>query len=290
MLPSRFLKTLAKSMDWVALINALLNMLGSIIGDIIGSAYEFDNAGEYDFDPFPEGSSFTDDTVLTIAVADAILQKKPYGEMIWHYGNRYPGRGYGGMFQSWLSGKDMKPYNSFGNGSAMRVSPVGWAFDSLEATIREAGKSAECTHNHPEGKKGAEATAAAIFLARNGASKSDIKSFITIKFGYNLERTLDEIRPLYSFNETCQKTVPEAITCFLESESFEDSIRKAIWLGGDSDTIACITGGIAEAFYREMNEEWVVKATKILPAEMLKVIDDFRRAESQRYPGGSIMQ
>lgn len=252
-------------------------MLGSIIGDIIGSTYEFDNAGEYDFDPFPEGSVFTDDTVLTIAVADAILQKKPYGEFIREYGNRYAQRGYGGMFARWLMQPDMGPYNSFGNGSAMRVSPVGWAFESIDETLTEAVRSAECTHNHPEGVKGAQSVAAAIFMSRKGAKKQEIKEFTETRFGYNLERTLSAIRPGYSFNETCQRTVPEAITCFLESENFEDAIRKAIWLGGDSDTLACITGGIAEAFYGDIPDSWVSAALDLLPSELREVRQIFTK-------------
>jgi len=253
-------------------------MLGSILGDIIGSTYEFDNAGKYDFEPFPSGSDFTDDTVLTIAVADAILNNKPYGTVIREYANKWPGRGYGGMFSRWYRADNPQPCNSFGNGSAMRASPVGWAFETLEKTIEEAGKSAECTHNHPEGIKGAEATAAAMFLSRTGYSKKEIKDFVQLRFNYNLGRTLAEIQSGYKFNETCQETVPEAITCFLESENYEDAIRKAIWLGGDSDTLACITGGIAEAFYGELPDEWKRKAVQILPAELSAIIDNFRDA------------
>jgi ADP-ribosylglycohydrolase len=255
-------------------------MLGSIIGDIIGSTYEFNNAKDYNFDPFPPGSDFTDDTVLTIAVADAILNKRPYEETIREYAIKWPNRGYGGMFRRWYRMVDPQPYNSFGNGSAMRVSPVGWAFDTLEKTIEEARKSAECTHNHPEGIKGAESVAAAIFLSRQGSSKTEIREFIQNRFHYNLTRTLSEIIPGYKFNETCQKTVPEAITCFLESENYEDAIRKAIWLGGDSDTLACITGGIAEAFDREIPEEWEEKADSILPQKFRKIINDFRNTIS----------
>ena len=253
-------------------------MLGSILGDIIGSTYEFDNAGKYDFEPFPAGSDFTDDTVLTIAVADAILNNKPYGTVIREYANKWPGRGYGRMFSRWYQAHNPQPYNSFGNGSAMRVSAVGWAFETLEKTIEEARKSAECTHNHPEGIKGAEATAAAMFLSRTGHSKNEIRDFVQKRFHYNLERTLAEIKPGYKFNETCQEPVPEAITCFLESENFEDAIRKAIWLGGDSDTLACIIGGIAEAFYGELPDEWKRKAIQILPVELAAIIDNFRDA------------
>jgi ADP-ribosylglycohydrolase len=253
-------------------------MLGSIIGDIIGSTYEFNNAGRYDFDPFPPEADFTDDTVLTVAVADAILGKRPYGEVIHKYASRYPNRGYGLRFVGWIHMADPQPYNSFGNGSAMRAGPIGWAFGTIEETISEARKSAECTHNHPEGIKGAEAVAAAIFMARMGADKSEIKEFIEKRFHYNLSRTLEEIKPGYTFNETCQKTVPEAFSCFLESSDFEDAIRKAIWLGGDSDTLACITGGIAEAYYEEMKADWVEKANALLPKEFGVVIARFKAA------------
>ena len=246
-------------------------MLGSIIGDIIGSTYEFHNAGKYDFELFPSGSDFTDDTVLTIAVADAILNNKPYGTVIKEYANNWPGRGYGGMFSRWYHSENPQPYNSFGNGSAMRVSAIGWAFETLEKTIEEAGKSAECTHNHPEGIKGAEATAAAMYLSRTGHTKKEIKDFVQQRFEYNLDRTLSEIKPGYKFNETCQETVPEAITCFLESENYEDAIRKAIWLGGDSDTLACITGGITETFYGEIPLDWQSHARETLPIELYSV-------------------
>jgi ADP-ribosylglycohydrolase len=251
-------------------------MLGSILGDIIGSTYEFHNAGIYDFDPLPAGSDFTDDTVLTIAVVDAILSNKPYGALIKEYAIKWPNRGYGLMFSNWYSSGNPLPYYSFGNGSAMRVSAIGWAFTTLEKTIEEAAKSAECTHNHPEGIKGAEATTAAMYLARTGHSKTEIKAFVQTRFHYNLERSLEEIKPDYYFNETCQETVPEAITCFLESENFEDAIRKAIWLGGDSDTLACITGGMAEAFYRKIPEDWERKVMRILPGEFKAILEKFK--------------
>ena len=251
-------------------------MLGSIIGDIIGSTYEFKNAGRYDFDPFPLGSDFTDDTVLTLAVSDAILSKRPYGEVIHEYAVSYPNRGYGLSFRNWIHMDNTRPYGSFGNGSAMRVSPAGWAFDSLEKTIGEARKTAECTHNHPEGIKGAEAVASAVFLARMKSSKKEIRDFIVKRFHYKLDRTLEEIKPYYDFNETCQQTVPEALTCFLESDDFEDAIRKAIWLGGDSDTLACITGGIAEAFYGTIRKDWVENALSILPEELRSLTERFR--------------
>ncbi len=252
-------------------------MLGAIIGDIIGSTYEFRNTDSYDFDPFPPGSSFTDDTVLTVAMADAILTKREYAETLRDYALQYPGRGYGGWFSRWIYMENPKPYNSYGNGSAMRASPVGWAFDSLGETIEEAEKSAAVTHNHREGKKGAKVVAASIFLARTGHDKKEIKRFIEKSYHYNLNRTLAEIKPLYSFNETCQKTVPEALICFLESENFEDAIRKAIWLGGDSDTLACITGGIAEAYYKEMPHEWVEKSYSLLDDRIKETVDRFRK-------------
>ena len=251
-------------------------MIGAITVDIIGSAYEFDNAGRYDFDPFPPRADFTDDTVLTIAIADAILSGRDYGESVREYALDYPGRGYGGMFCQWIHNDDPKPYNSYGNGSAMRVSPIGWAFDSLEKTLEEAEKSAAITHNHPEGIKGAQAVAAGIFLARTGHTKKEIKEFVTDNFSYNLDRPLSEIKPFYSFDETCQRTVPEAFTCFLESENFEDAIRKAIWLGGDSDTLACITGGFAEAYYREIPEEWIERSRRILDDRLNGVVDVFQ--------------
>ena len=251
-------------------------MLGAIIGDIIGSTYEFKNADRYDFDPFPTGSAFTDDTVLTIAIADAILNNRNYSETVREYALNYPGRGYGGWFSQWIYTDNPKPYNSYGNGSAMRVSPIGWAFDSLGETLKEAEKSSAITHNHHEGKKGAKVVAAAIFLARNGYGKKEIKEFIEKSYSYNLSRTLAQIKPFYSFNETCQKTVPEAITCFLESEDFEDAIRKAIWLGGDSDTLACITGGIAEAFYKKIPEEWIEKSIGILDEKLKSMVSRFQ--------------
>lgn len=252
-------------------------MLGAITGDIIGSTYEFKNARKYDFDPFPAGSFFTDDSVLTIAIADALLNGKEYGETLRKYARKYPGRGYGLLFGKWIYMSNPEPYNSFGNGSAMRVSAIGWSFDSVEETLEEAEKSAAITHNHPEGIKGAQAVAAAIFMARRGHDKKDIKEFIETHFNYNLKRTLDEIRPFYNFDETCQKTVPEAITCFLESENFEDAVRKAVWLGGDSDTLACITGGIAEAFYNEIPAEWIEKSCSILDRDLNDVTERFRK-------------
>jgi len=225
-------------------------MLGAIAGDIIGSIYEFDeNKPDYDFELFKSHCHFTDDTVLTVALADSILSGEPYVKKIKEYYFKYPDAGYGGMFHKWAKSGSLKPYNSFGNGSAMRVSPVGWAYDDLETVLQKAKESAEVTHNHPEGIKGAQATAASVFLARQKYSKDDIKKFIVGNFNYDLDFELEYLREHYEFNETCQRTVPQAIYTFLISDNFEDSIRKAIYIGGDSDTLACINGAIAEAYY-----------------------------------------
>lgn len=235
-------------------------MYGAILGDIIGSPFEFDRGDKTkEFDLFTRGCGFTDDSVMTIAVAEALLAVGPFATIeeieeavkasMVDWGNRYPHAGYGRRFRHWLREKDPKPYSSFGNGSAMRVSAVGWLYDSLDRTREVARATANVTHNHPEGIKGAEATASAIFMARNGASKKEIKEYIEKEFQYDLNRTLDEIRPTYHMDETCQKTVPEATIAFLEAEDFEDAIRNAVSLGGDTDTVGAITGGIAEAFF-----------------------------------------
>jgi len=224
-------------------------MIGAIAGDIIGSVYEFDGIKSKEFPLFVEASQFTDDTVLTIAVADVLLGGGDYANTFREYYARYPDCGYGGRFHQWARSKDMGPYNSFGNGSAMRVSPVGWYFNDLESVLSEAKKSARGTHNHQEGIKGAQATAAAIYMARHGENKDAIRDYVTRSFGYDLSRTVNDIRPGYRFDETCQGTVPEAMIAFLDSNDFEDCIRNAISLGGDADTLACIAGSIAEAFY-----------------------------------------
>jgi ADP-ribosylglycohydrolase len=227
-------------------------MLGAIIGDIVGSVYEWHNIKSKVFPLFRDDCFFTDDTVMTIAVAEALAKggkASDYIEAMKKYGRLYPRAGYGGRFGKWLFSDDLEPYNSWGNGSAMRVSPVGWHYESLEEVEREAKTCSAVTHDHPEGIKGAQATAAALFLARTGRSKADIKAYVEDRYGYALGRTLEDIRPTYKFNESCQKTVPEAIIAFLESTDFEDAIRNAISLGGDSDTLAAITGSIAEAAY-----------------------------------------
>jgi ADP-ribosylglycohydrolase len=224
-------------------------MLGAIAGDIIGSVYETRNVKSTDFPLFRWESTFTDDTVLTVAVADAILRGAEYGPLLKEYFRAFPGRGYGSRFIAWGRSGQSRPYGSWGNGSAMRVSPVGFAFDQLETVLAEAERSAAPTHDHPEGIKGAQATAVAVFLARTGESKPAIRDYVRQTFGYPLRQPLAEIRPTYRFDPSCQGTVTVAIQAFLESEDFEDAIRLAISVGGDSDTIACITGGVAHAFY-----------------------------------------
>lgn len=254
------------------------------MGDMIGAPYEFDRSPKTkEFPLFGRGSEFTDDSVMNIAVAEALMDtigksddeiKEALVASMQMWGRRYPNAGYGGMFYRWLRKKNPQPYGSFGNGSAMRVSSAGWFYDTLDETRHMARLTAEVTHNHPEGIKGAEATASAIFLARNGASKEEIKEYIINEFGYDLSRSCDEIRPGYYHVETCQQTVPEAITAFMEGTDFEDVIRTAVSLGGDCDTLTCIAGGMAEAFYG-IPAEMVDECRKRLPKDMLEVIDRF---------------
>ena len=251
-------------------------MLGAIIGDIVGSVFEWDNIKTTQFPFFSPKGFFTDDSVLTIATAQAILSGISYTEAYQDFSRRYPGRGYGGNFQHWIYADDPQPYNSWGNGSAMRVSPVGFAFDSMAEVLDEAQRSAEVTHNHPEGIKGAQAAALAILLARQGIPQSDIRTEIASRFGYEMNRTLDQIRSVYTYDVSCQGSVPEAITAFLESTDFEDAIRNAISIGGDSDTIACITGSIAEAFYGDIPEEIAQQAYGYLPEEFIEIIEEFQ--------------
>lgn len=224
-------------------------MIGAIAGDIVGSVYEWNNIKTKDFELFSKECFFTDDSVLTVALADSILNGTPYAENLKIYYHCYPGRGYGGSFHHWAKSRQSELYNSWGNGAAMRVSPVGYAYDDLSTVLSKAEAFTAVTHDHPEGIKGGQATAATIFLARSGASKSEILNFIEERFDYDLSRHADEIRPDYCFDESCQGTVPQAIRAFIDSTDFEDAIRTAISLGGDSDTLACITGGIAQAFY-----------------------------------------
>jgi ADP-ribosylglycohydrolase len=250
-------------------------MLGAIAGDIVGSVYEWDNIKTKDFPLFSEECSFTDDSVLTIALADTILNNDDYGRVMREYFLRYPHAGYGGSYLRWASDPSAGPYNSWGNGAAMRTSPVGFAFYSLDEVLAKAELYASYTHNHPEGIKGAQATSACIYLARTDSSKDDIKTYVINQFGYDLSRTLDEIRPDYHFDVSCQGTVPEAITAFLESSDFEDAIRNATSLGGDSDTLACITGGIAEAFYGEVPQDIREQALSRLDEAMVDVVNQF---------------
>ncbi len=256
-------------------------MLGAIVGDIVGSIYEFNNHRSKDFPLFGGACDFTDDTVLTVAIADCLLNQGDYAKYIKNYARKYPNRGYGGKFAQWIHSESFEPYNSWGNGSAMRVSAVGFDYNDLQSVMNEAKRSAEVTHNHPEGIKGAQATAVAIYMARTGQSKEQIKQAIANTFNYDLNRTVDEIRPVYKFNESCQETVPEAIIAFLESTDFEDAIRNAISLGGDSDTLACITGSIAEAFYGEVPQNIAKQALIYLDNNMRTVVEKFYGSLSQ---------
>jgi ADP-ribosylglycohydrolase len=250
-------------------------MIGAIAGDIIGSVYEHHNIKTTDFPLFRPDCRFTDDTVLTVAVAASILHGKPYEIALKEYARSYPSAGYGMSFFSWAMSSAGVPYNSWGNGSAMRVSPVGFAFNSLDEVLDEAKKSAEVTHNHPEGIKGAQATASAVFLARSGKTKQQIHRYIEETFGYDLSEPIDSIRKHYSFDISCQGSVPQAITAFLESEDYEDVVRKGISIGGDSDTIACIAGGIAHAFYGGVPDFVVSKVREILDDRLNGVVDEF---------------
>jgi ADP-ribosylglycohydrolase len=250
-------------------------MLGSIIADVIGSEYEWDRVKYKNFELFREYSTYTDDSVMTISTAFSLLHNVNYGKCYRAFARAYPNRGYGGMFQKWIESDTMGPYNSFGNGSAMRVSPIGFAFNTQDEIMEEAKKSAEVSHSHPEGILGAQATAMAIFLARQKLPREDIRAKLTELFGYDLNRTCDQIRPEYSFNETCQETVPQAIIAFLDSTDYEDAVRLAISLGGDSDTLACITGGIAQAYYPMIPKIMAVTVLNMLPKSFLRIILDF---------------
>lgn len=268
-------------------------MIGAILGDMVGSPFEFDRGDKTkDFGPlFGKESEYTDDSVMTIAVAEALLSvpreadeetiKEAVIASMKKWGRKYKNAGYGGKFIWWLLLEDEEPYGSYGNGSAMRVSSTGWLYDSLERTREVARYTAEVTHNHPEGVKGAEATASAIYLARTGASKEEIKAYIIKEFGYDLSRTLDEIRPEYRHVESCQETVPEAITAFLEGVDFEDVIRCAVSLGGDCDTLTCIAGGMAEAFYG-VPTEYEEETLKRLKKDMQKVCRDFAATKIEK--------
>ncbi|MBO7618070.1 MAG: ADP-ribosylglycohydrolase family protein [Bacteroidales bacterium] len=281
-------------------------MLGAIIGDTVGSVYEFNNIKTTDFPLFDSRSNYTDDSIMTMAVADWLLTDPQHGmdtleASFLGFAKKYPCPmgGYGGGFHRWLFHPEQlaaydedgnhavgkrHPYNSFGNGAAMRCSANGWMFDSLEETERVACLSAAITHSHPEGIKGAQSTAAAIFMARNGKSKEEIKEYISTKYGYNLNRTCDEIRPVYDWDSSCQGTVPEAMVAFLDSTDFESAIRLAVSLGGDSDTLACITGGIAEAFYKAIPDDIALKIWSLIPEDFKAIFRKMEMRTSYRLP------
>lgn len=267
-------------------------MIGAIAGDVIGSPYEGmkHNVRTTEFPLFGAASRFTDDTVLTVAVADAILHGGSYVEKYKEYYSLYPHAGYGGAFMHWAKSADAGPYGSWGNGSAMRVSPIGFAFDTLEEVLKEAKRSAEVTHDHPEGIKGARATAAAIFLARSGRSKQDISEYVESAFGYDLSEPLESLKTWYArefdvMYISCQASVPPAMTAFLESRDFEDSIRKTVSIGGDSDTLACINGGIAQAFYGgvpgHIEDKVLARLDERLSMVVIEFMDRFCRAPAE---------
>jgi len=251
-------------------------MLGAIVGDVIGSAHEWAGTKTKDFPLFVPRSTFTDDSVLTVAVAEWILTGQNLVDLLHTYTHAYPGRGYGAMFYHWASARVREPYNSFGNGAAMRVSPVGFAFETIEEVLAWSERSAAATHNHPEGIRGAQATAAAIYLARRVQDKDQMRRTLESKFDYDLRARLEQIRPTYGFDETCQGTVPQALAAFFESTSYEDAIRNAISLGGDADTLACITGGIAEAYYGGVPQDLVAPVRAMLDERLVAVVDRFR--------------
>lgn len=249
-------------------------MLGAIIGDIVGSRFEWDNYKGTDFKFITRSCCFTDDTVCTVAVAEWALThfQGDLVSIMRKWGSKYRNAGYGPLFSRWLDATTPRPYRSYGNGSAMRVSAVAWRCKDIESVLKYAKQSAAITHDHPEGIKGAQAVAAAIYFARTGKSKAFIKEYIEKTFGYDLSKRCNEIRPTYKFDVTCQGSVPQAITAFLESTDFENAIRLAVSLGGDSDTIAAIAGSIAEAFYQGIPEDIIFQALQFLPEEMLDIL------------------
>lgn len=255
-------------------------MIAAIAGDIVGSVMEYkyylgSDDKPIDFPLFTPKSKLTDDTAMTLATADCLLNGKPYAATYRAYGRRFKDAGYGGMFREWLASDDMGAYNSFGNGSAMRVSPVGWAFETIEEVLEEARRSAEVTHNHPEGIKGAQAIAAAIFWARKGKSKEEIRDYTAKTFGYDMDRTCNAIRQNYKFDVTCQGSVPESIIAFLDSSDVETAIRLAVSLGGDTDTQACMAGGIAEAFYKKIPQKISDKVFETIPKDAGDLVREF---------------
>jgi ADP-ribosylglycohydrolase len=256
-------------------------MIGAIAGDMIGSPYERHPTKKFDLTITVAG--FTDDTVLTLAVANAILTGVDYADSIKSFARRHPTAGYGGSFKHWMWSRENKPYNSFGNGSAMRVSPVGFAFESAGEVLEQARRSAEVSHNHPKGIKGAQATALAVFMARQGADKETIRKEIQTRFSYDLGRTVDGIRPAYRYDVSCQGSVPESIIAFLDADDYETTIKNAISLGGDADTMACIAGGIAQAFYKKVPAGIVSKVRDKLTRDLLAVLDRFHEKFTCEY-------
>lgn len=250
-------------------------MIGAIFGDIVGSLYEWNNIKTTQFEIFNPEAFFTDDSVLTVALADSIISGTDYCTNIKRFYNLYPDVSYGKTFRQWATSDTSVPYNSWGNGSAMRVSPIGFVGDSIESVLNKAKKSAEITHNHEEGVKGAQATAVSIFLARMGQPKEEIKGFVESQFDYDLSIPIDTIRPSYEFDVSCQGTVPPAIRAFLDSKNFLHAIQLAISLGGDSDTLACITGGIAHAFYGKLNKEIIAYIFQTLDPFLSNITVDF---------------
>jgi len=257
-------------------------MIGAIAGDILGSTFEFNRVKTTDIPLIPADSRFTDDTVLTVATAFSLLTDGDYAANYRLFGRLYPMAGYGGQFKEWLADAEMGPYNSWGNGSAMRVSPVGWAFETEAEVLAAAEISAAVTHNHPEGIKGAQAVALAVFMARQDEEKSVIKAAITERFGYDLERKTDEIRPCYAFDVSCQGSVPESLICFLEGGNWLETVRLAISLGGDADTMACIAGAVAEAYYGSVPAEVAQVVRGMLPEHLDQVVADFESTYRQR--------
>ena len=252
-------------------------MIGAIAGDIIGSIYEHYPIKRADFPLFSSHSRFTDDTVMSLAVARALLTGREYGTEMKILGRKYPNAGYGGNFYRWLFEDEVKPYQSWGNGSAMRVSPIGFYFDNEQEVLQEASATAQVSHNHPEGIKGAQSVALAIALARGGASKVEIRNRIQADFGYDLNRSYTQIRPVYRFDVSCQGSVPEAMISFLDSSDYESAVRLAVSLGGDADTQACIAGGIAEAFYGEVPERIQQEVKARLPGDLLEILENFEK-------------
>jgi ADP-ribosylglycohydrolase len=251
-------------------------MIGAIFGDIIGSIYEVNNLRTTKFELFTTDSHVSDDSVLTIAVADALLNDKKYFDCYRHWGRLFPNAGYGKFFKEWLYQESSDTGQSFGNGAAMRVSPVAWFHDTLKDVLAEAEKSAIPTHGHPDAIAGAKAIASSIFLARTGSSKDDIHNFVKSSFGYDLSKSLEWLQANNKFDSTAPGSVPEAITVFLKSSSYEETIRNAISIGGDTDTIACMSGGIAEAFYKEIPQSICEEGFKRLPVEFGAIVEQFK--------------